>query len=324
MMHDHQNGPIFIVGAPRSGTTLLQYRLRDHPKLSLPTGESHFLVPLYVHQDKFAPLDNLENIKKVLELMVKKSRKFLETDLHGMKFDVDTLSQELLENHCDSIPKIISWIFNKNAAGEGKSRWGEKTPYYVLHIPKILEWFPDAQIIHIIRDGRDVALSLFNRRHDFFMYNTYVAAQSWKRYVEVGHEFGKNLRPDQYLEIAYESLISDPENTLGAICNFLGVEYNEKYFEQQSPDGTVKTPLVRAPMKTNNSEKWRAKMSQNQISVFESVASKTLSDFGYSITTPVKKLSTPVQLSYLLHNRILEDFWRFKLNKPRFKNFNVK
>ena len=61
---------------------------------------------------------------------------------------------------------IFAGLFEKNAAGEGKLRWGDKTPYYVLHMPMLLGRFPGAQFIHLIRDGRDVALSLFDRRHD--------------------------------------------------------------------------------------------------------------------------------------------------------------
>ncbi len=96
-----------------------------------------------------------------------------------MKFDVEALTRELVAENCRSMRDIITRLFQKNAVGDGKLRWGDKTPYYVLHIPKLLEWWPDAQIIHIVRDGRDVALSLFARRHDFAAYNTYHAAKVW-------------------------------------------------------------------------------------------------------------------------------------------------
>lgn len=323
-MSEQRSGPIFIVGAPRSGTTLLQFRLRNHPRLSLPTGESHFLVPLYVHQASFQPLDNIDNIQKVLELMLRKSREFLETDLPGMRFVIPVLAQELLDNKCDSIPKIISWLFSKNAAGEGKARWGDKTPYYVLHIPKILDWFPDAQIIHIVRDGRDVALSLFERRHDFFVYNAYTAAVSWKRYVEAGHRIGSTLRPDQYLEIRYEDLIAEPEQILNTICAFLGEEYDPDMFKTSKPQNLGKTPLVHAPIKNDNREKWRTKMTPKQIQVFEAVAGSTLEDFGYNLASDSQGLSLPLKLAYAAHNRVLEDYWRHRLKKPRYRNFVVK
>ncbi|MDV7391231.1 sulfotransferase, partial [Arthrospira platensis SPKY1] len=80
-----QDRPIFIVGAPRSGTTLLQYMLRSHPEISLPTGESHFLVPLYRDQNAYGDLSRVENITRVLEAMEAQSASFLHTDLHGLR-----------------------------------------------------------------------------------------------------------------------------------------------------------------------------------------------------------------------------------------------
>lgn len=156
---------------------MLQYRLRNHPHISLPTGESHFFIPLYRNLESFGDLRQVDNIRRVLQAMHEQSRDFLETDLHGVKFDVDRLARELHAEGRHTMPAIISGLFEKNARGEGKSRWGDKTPYYVMHLPKLLEWFPDAQIVHLIRDGRDVALSLFGRQHDFSVYNTYFAAE---------------------------------------------------------------------------------------------------------------------------------------------------
>ena len=159
-MASEQTGPIFIVGAPRSGTTLLQYILRSHPRISLPTGESHFFIPLYRNVRNYGDLSKRENIRLVLEAMYQQSADFLDTDLHGLTFNIGKLTDEFYAERRFSMQSIIAGLFEKNAAMEGKTRWGDKTPYYVLHIPKLLEWFPNGQIIHLIRDGRDVALSL--------------------------------------------------------------------------------------------------------------------------------------------------------------------
>ena len=93
---DHmKKRPIFIVGAPRSGTTLLQYMLRSHPRISLPTGESHFFVPIYHNRAQYGDLTKYENIRRVLEEMYRRSRNFLETDLHGIRFDIDSFAELL-------------------------------------------------------------------------------------------------------------------------------------------------------------------------------------------------------------------------------------
>lgn len=196
-----KNGPIFIVGAPRSGTTLLQYMLRSHPRISMPSGESHFIIPLYRNVAKFGDLRQIENVQRVHQQMYHLSADFLDTDLHGMRFDIKALSIELHAQGCDTIPKIIAGLFKKNAQGEGKARWGDKTPWYLLQMPLILEMFPRGQFVHIIRDGRDVALSLFNRKQDFGVYNIFRAAEYWAIYLERGQELGAALPSSAYHEV---------------------------------------------------------------------------------------------------------------------------
>jgi len=70
------HNPIFIVGAPRSGTTLLQYMLRSHPNISLPTGESHFMIPLYRNAERIRRFKKVRNIRRVLEAMYQQSAEF--------------------------------------------------------------------------------------------------------------------------------------------------------------------------------------------------------------------------------------------------------
>ena len=304
------SGPIFIVGAPRSGTTLLQYRLRNHPRISLPTGESHFIIPLYDNQAAYGDLSQAENIRKVLQAMYDQSRPFLETDLHGLKFDINSLTAEFHAEGRHTMPAIISGVFEKNAHGEGKARWGDKTPYYVTHLPKLLEWFPDAQIVHLIRDGRDVALSLFGREHDFYVYNTYFAAEYWESYVEKGHHQGKQLASHQYMELHYLDFLAHPQDTMKRICEFLGEAFTPDLFEITPVDDPGKTPLVHAPLKISNAGKWRSKMSARQIKAFESVAGNTLRQFGYELVTPAQPPSIFVKAAYRLHNRLLTAFWK--------------
>lgn len=310
-------GPIFIVGAPRSGTTMLQYRLRNHPRISLPTGESHFIVPLYDNQEAYGDLGQPENIRKVLQTMLDQSREFLETDLHGLKFDIDTLVGELHAEGRHTLPAIISGIFEKNARGEGKIRWGDKTPYYVTHLPKLLDWFPDAQIVHLIRDGHDVALSLFGRQHDFYVYNTYFAAEYWESFVEKGHTQGMQLPPNQYMELRYVDLLTHPQDNMKRICDFLGEAYTSDLFDVVSVDDPGKTPLVHEPLKASNDGKWRTKMSAFQINAFESVAGNTLRQFGFDVITSARPPSLIVKAAYRLHNKLLTAFW--KRFKPKHK-----
>ncbi len=306
-----RTNPFFIVGAPRSGTTLLQYMMRSHPLISMPTGESHFMIPLNRMADSFGNLCHEKNIRLVLEEMYQRSAEFLDSDLHGMSFNIDSLANELQKEGCNSISTIISGLFNKNAQGEGKQRWGDKTPYYVLHLPTIIKMFPGAQIIHIIRDGRDCALSTLARKYDFNVYNMYQAAKLWEQYVEVGHHAGLSLSSDVYLEIRYEDLLSGQINTMQKICKFLDIPFSNSLIEyRKSGGGKGKTPLLKKPVQKDNSEKWRKQMTHHQIRVFESVAGDTLSNNGYQVVTSTKSLPLALRAAYLAYNRLLAKYNR--------------
>jgi hypothetical protein len=303
-------GPVFIVGAPRSGTTLLQYMLRSHPALSLPTGESHFFIPLYRSAAQYGDLMQLDNVRRVLQAMETQSAEFLHTDLHGLKFDVETLTCEFVAEGRNTMRDIITGLFEKNAVGEGKPRWGDKTPYYVLHIPKLLEWWPDAQIIHIVRDGRDVALSMFARRHDFGAYNTYHAAKLWEQYVETGHALGQAVPKGQYLELRYEDMIGDQKTALQTICAFLGETYSDDLLEYKKAGLAGKTPLLQKPIQKDNQDKWKSEMTPWQIRVFESAAATTLKQFGYTMINAGKRLPLPLRALYRWHNALITRWYR--------------
>jgi len=299
-----RNTPIFVVGAPRSGTTLLQYMLRSHPRISLPTGESHFIVPLCEDAQAYGALSKLENVRRLLREMYRRSAGFLDTDLHGLRFDIESLSRELWNEGRTTPQSIISGLFERNARGEGKVRWGEKTPYYVLHLPKILEWFPGAQIIHLIRDGRDCSLSLIHRKHDFNVYNTYEAAKYWQRYVEVGRKHGAMLDSATYIEIRYEDLVTDPARTMARICAFLEEEYADSLVNFTKSDEAGKTPLLQMPVQADNAGKWRSQMTHGQIRIFESAAGDTLARLGYSLETDARKLPLLLRVALRGHNRL--------------------
>jgi len=302
-----QAGPVFIVGAPRSGTTMLQYILGDLPGLSLPTGESHFIVPLYRNQAAYPDVATPAGMRRLLQTLHDFNAEFLDTDLHGVKFDVETLAQAFLAEGRANVRDVISGIFEHNARGMGKTRWGDKTPYYALHLDKLTAWWPDAKIIHLVRDGRDVALSLFGRQHDFGVYNVYYAAQYWQKYVDVCREQGRRLPAGQYLELRYEDVLDDQEAAMRSVCDFLG---------EPLPDGRPQSARDEASrhLKTvnrDNQEKWRRGLNAWQIRVFESEAGPTLRQSGYPLLTAARRLPLPLRALYRLHNALAIKLYRF-------------
>lgn len=306
------NNPFFIVGCPRSGTTLLQYMLRSHPRISLPTGESHFFMALYRNRNQYGDLRKPENIRRVLEDMHTRNREFLETDFHGIRFEVEPMTKLIHQKSSSTIPEILSTIYQENARGEGKERWGDKTPWYLLHMPLILEMFPNAQFVHIIRDGRDVALSLFNRRHDLGVYNIFNAAEYWTGYLERGQKLGAQLKLTAYHEVRYEDLLENPHETVSRICDFLGEEYSERVVDYKTSTVAGKTPLLLKPIQKNNAYKWKKQLRRRQIETFESVAGTILARNGYELATSGQPISLLEKALYRGHNAFCNLIYRKK------------
>ena len=298
--------PIFIVGCARSGTTLIQYMLRSHPRISLPTGESHFIVPIYQNQDQYGDLRKQKNVRSVLEEMYQRSGNFLETDLHGINFDIDSMTKLIVKRGCKTVPEIFSTIYEENAKGEGKERWGEKTPWYLFHMPLISEMFPGAQFIHIIRDGRDVALSLFGRRHEFSVYNIHRAAEFWVIFLERGQQLGAQMSPSVYIEVRYEDLLYKPEETVRSICDFLGEEYSDDVIHFRTSTEAGKTPLLQKPIQKTNAYKWKNQLNKRQIEVFEGVAYSVLKRNGYELVSNCQHITIFEKMFYRFHNALFD------------------
>lgn len=301
---DGPKGPVFIVGAPRSGTTLMQYMLRSHPAISIPSGESHFIVPLCRDEAGFGDLSRRENVRRVLQTMLDKRRLFLETDLPGMRFDVDELADEFHALGTDSVPKVISALYAKNARGEGKQRWGDKTPPYVRHLPLLADKFPQARFVHVIRDPRDCVMSMLRRRYDLATYNSYHGAEIWRLFVDDGQAAGSRLGPDRYFELRYEDLLENPELKLRELCGFLDEEYTDGLINFQRPRTPGKTPLLSQALQPENRQKWREAMSPGQIRMIESVTGEVMQRNGYTPVSDPRPVGHTMAKLYAAHNRL--------------------
>lgn len=316
---ENNNSPIFIVGAARSGTTLLQYMLRSHPNISLPTAESHFFIPFYKKRNDFDDLKKEQNILQLLNEIYQSRQSFFDNDVHGIKFDAKKLAHSFHQQKLFTVPQIISGIFQSNAHAEGKKRWGDKTPYYILHLETIIEMFPDAQIIHLIRDGRDCALSMLERKWDLQIFNTYHAAYTWNRYVTAGKYFGQK-HPESYVEIRYEDILNQPELSIKKLCDFLNIEFNHSVINFKKSDGSGKTTLLTKPLQKDNQAKWKNKMTKNQLGLFEYHARKMLTECDYDIACISPTISKWDWFINELHIKLCHYYCKHFLKKQSFIN----
>ena len=288
-----QKPPFFIVGCPRSGTSLLRSLLRSHPNLTAPS-ESHFIPRCY---KAFGDPANASEARRI-------SRFILETSWVKEWGALDVGPDDFAD--CRSYREIVRRVFEAFARLEGKPRWGDKTPQHVLELPTLLQVFPEAKIIHIIRDGRDVAHSWLRTR--YHPHNYYTAAQLWRRFVEAGMRFGSSASPGVYLEVRYEALLESPRETMQSVCDFLDEPFDEAVLSPNPTSKDLRMTVGRmvslSKLVTANQGKWRSTLSPEQRALFESVAGDFLSDLGYEVEGRSRPLPAWERSYWQMHQNV--------------------
>ncbi|MCU1429550.1 MAG: sulfotransferase, partial [Actinomycetia bacterium] len=267
----------FVVGCPRSGTTLLRAMLDSHPELAIP-GESYFVVELApafrrrwwrrFDRDAFASA-------------VCGHERFQQWGLA----DADVRAA-LTSAAPTSYADAVRVVYGLYARRHGKARYGDKTPNYVLQLPLLAELFPEARFVHIVRDGRDVALSVTNI-DEWGPKRVPGAAKYWVQHVGAGRDAGAALGPARYLDIRYEDLVAEPERVLRSVCEFLDLEfddamltYYERFDEVIAPDLLPQYhQRLREPPKVQS--RWRTEMTEADREAFEAHAGPLLAAYSY-------------------------------------------
>jgi hypothetical protein len=269
----------FIVACGRSGTTLLRAILDSHPDMAVPP-ETKFIVSLLKRRRR------LERDRRVLvEPFVAHVRwSFGLRDLGLSR----TEAEAALDPPPSDTSEAIRRLFARYAARRGKSRYANKTPVHILSIPALAGAFPEARFIHVIRDGRDVALSYLDT--DLGPDSLEAAAVRWRRWVGQGRRDGRRLGPGRYLELGYEHLVADPEGATKQVCRFLELAFDPvmlRYFERSEEVlvGIRKPQYFEAIHRppTAGLRDWRRDMAPRDATVFALIAGDLLSELGYEV-----------------------------------------
>ncbi|HEX2128199.1 MAG TPA: sulfotransferase [Solirubrobacterales bacterium] len=282
---------VFVVGMNRSGTTLLRMMLDAHPQLTIPP-ETHFVPDLIkaVREPGATPEDALNAMKSAREWG-----------------DFGFSDEEML-TRLRALPKLkpgaaVRTFYEAYMEQQGKPRWGEKTPTYVQKMKLIQRALPEARFVHVIRDGRDVALSVLDRTvRDLTAADV---ARRWKKKITKAREDAPALQ--HYTEIRYEDLILRTEPVLREVAEFCDLPWDdamlayhersaERLKEMARPlpgDGRAKELSVERRMKTHEMTtkppsadrvaRWRTQMSYDQRIEFEAEAGDLLAQLGYPV-----------------------------------------
>jgi hypothetical protein len=257
--------PIFVVGCPRSGTTLLRLMLRAHPRIAIPP-ETRLLLDAYEHRGAYGDLRRLSNREALAEWIVAGAG----TRFSRLGLDPRLVADEIVAGP-PTLGSALEITLRAYARRLGKPRWGDKRPGYVQYIDALLRMFPEAQIVHLIRDGRDCVAEL--KRTPWWRMGVYHAIATWTQAIDAGKAATRRLPPDGYIELQYERLASDPEAELRRLCAFLGEEYVS----------AMAGPRASAEWRRWHAEdrRGRRRLERWEIELCEAVMTDRLLNYGY-------------------------------------------
>ena len=279
------NPYVFFVGCPRSGTTLLR-RIGDaHPGLAI-VREQHWLPRFWERRIGVTPQGLV-------------TRDLLDALLADRRFALLELPLHRVEELIDDRPPIhyarfVSELFDLYGETQQKSRVGDKTPKYVRHLPTLHELWPDARVVHLIRDGREVALSLRNWRGNERAAGRFptwsedpvtTSALFWEWNVRLGREAAGLLGPERYYELRYDRLVGDPEGECKKLCDFLALPYDPAMLRfhvgRTKSDPGLSARKAWKPV-TAGLRDWRTQMPAADARHFEAASGALLGELGYT------------------------------------------
>jgi hypothetical protein len=272
----HVNPFVFVVGCPRSGTTLLQRLLDAHPELSV------INETLWITREAKAPVTP-ELVSRLFE-----DRRFRRLEL--AREAVELLVQG---NGAVSYRNFVSAVFDLYGSIRGKSLVGDKSPGYVRKIPKLHALFPKAKFVHLIRDGREVWLSVQGWKkgeRSAGQVPTWTVdplgstALWWERSVRLGREAGAVLGDNLYREVRYEAVVRDPERECRDLCDFLEISYSDAMlrFHEGRARYDLGITAKRAWLPPlPGLRNWRAEMAVADVERFEAIVGDLLDELGY-------------------------------------------
>jgi hypothetical protein len=284
----------FVVASPRSGTTLLRMMLDAHPRMAVPF-ETHFVPELIEAVDAGGGPEGALDV------------------LHGHRrwgdfhLDRDALLERLRSHDPLTSGDAVRSFYTLYAETQGKTRWGDKTPEYVEFMRPISRAVAEARFVHVIRDGRDVALSRIKWRQERSGKTPPVRrmARRWKEAITVARKQAR--RVPHYLEVRYEDLVAEPEPTLRRICEFTELEFDSAMLDyhegaaerMQEIDRTLpgtsdrveldasqrlaKHEMATKPPARDRIFAWRRDMTDPDRAEFEAVAGELLADLDYPV-----------------------------------------
>ena len=324
--------PIFIIGAPRSGTTLLRLILSAHSTISIP--------------HEFTLVENVISYFKEEVITQKRVLQFLSEQYkisHFLDWQIDrTLLTSKVTQSTYTQSEIIDLIYRTyiEVHSPTKTTWGDKNINSLTFIPAIVSLFPEARFIHIVRDGRDVAASLQSRRWKFytlggsttfFIKHFRGAMLTWVSAINTIKKSLEVVPKSSQITIKYEDLIGETERSIMQLCEFLKIDFEEgilHYYDKEEKKPTISKKRLKGthenttkPILADNKAKYLNFYSKYQIACIEKIGRLQLQSNSYALESELSS-SKPIflgltKLSYHLKFAFYWSLYRLKQSFKR-------
>ena len=274
--------PIFLLGCPRSGTTLLRVMLNAHPRIALPP-ENRFVAPLWFGRHRFAPPGGARSARRMAQALTKPGR-----GSSHLGITRDTLVADFDRTRPESVAAALDQVFAAYARRHGKARWGDKRPAYYTMFDELHAMFPDAKFVHLVRDGRGCVASL---KRPPFSYSPARAVATWLNSMHAGRRALRRLGPERVLELRYEDLTTATEDTLRQLCRFVGEDFDaamlhpEEVVETYVPAHFEQHDQIAAGVNTSSMRSWERELSPVEVAAVERLGARDFRRFGWDRTS---------------------------------------
>jgi hypothetical protein len=268
--------PIFVVGHPRSGTTLLASMLGRHPDIAS-TPES-----LYLSQARYDMRDVFGTTPAQI------AQRIMRTPMRHLAESEIALTNALTKAQSAGSkldPRdVFATVLTAYRTTHHKPRILEKSPWHMRHIDELLAWFPDARILWIIRDGRANVASL--QKVPWATHDARILSQQWVRNVALALD-SESRAKSAVLRIRFEDLVRDPMGTLPGILAHIGVPPSDAVFDHSQGATTIKASEtdwkqnVNQPLQDSRATAWRSELSAQDLATCARIMNPTLTRLGY-------------------------------------------
>lgn len=291
MPNSSSDRPIIVFGCPRSGTTLSQLILSSHSNIAV-APETRFLMSTYNRRLQFGDLEERKNRLGLARYIVNKEGNRFE----DLILDRDAIVEEIVDGP-PTVGSALGIVFRAYARRFDAARWGAKFPGYHRHLEAIRRMFPDAHLIHVVRDPRAAIASL--KRMPWWKRGTHASVATWAQATEHAREAMRRW-PSAVHEIQYERLLADPEGEVRALCSALGEEFDPNMLTPYRVSDAIPARKrwqdnTRKPFTTEALEKWRDELDPWELALCETVLRRGMRRYGYELSgaglPPVKRLA---------------------------------